>query len=48
MKTVFITMEVLLPDNFKEKEIDVALADAIYEQGGEVVNISEYREVANT
>ena len=37
-----IIMEVELPDNYNESEIDLALSDAIYNEGGEVIDIKEY------
>lgn len=40
-----IIMEVNLPDDYNESEIDLAIADAIYDNGGDVIDIKEYIKV---
>ena len=45
MKTYKITLEVQLPEDYNELAIDTAIADAIYENYGEIIDISEYEEV---
>lgn len=44
-KCVKIELEVELPIGYDESEIDVALADAIFSLGGQVLNSKEYKEI---
>lgn len=45
MKFVRIVLDVELPDDFDESEIDTALADAFSELGGQVIDSKEYKEL---
>lgn len=45
MKRYEITLTVLLPDDYNEYEIDTALADAICDLDGEMLDISEYKQL---
>lgn len=42
-ETYFVTIELNIHDDISERKLDGALADAIYDAGGEVVNIGEYQ-----
>ena len=43
MKTVKITMEVELPNDYDEKEIDAELSETIFSLGGEILDINRYK-----
>jgi len=45
MKYAKITIEVELPDDYDEGEIDTAIADSIAEKGGHVLDSKEYIEL---
>lgn len=45
MKAVRITLDVELPSNFDESEVDIALADTINDLGGQVIDSKEYKEL---
>lgn len=40
-----IKIEVDLPDDFDESEIDEALADTIFDMGGEVIDSKPYEKL---
>ena len=43
-----VVIDFKIPDNIEEgmfEAIDIALADALYDMGGEVLNISDYIEI---
>ena len=45
MKRYEIKLTVLLPEDYDEHEIDVAIADAICDNDGEILDISEYKQL---
>ena len=47
MKTYEIKLTVKLPDDYDERAIDESIADAIFDNNGEVIDISEYKKKGN-
>lgn len=45
MKRYEIKLTVLLPEDHNEIEIDTAIADTIFDLDGEILDISEYKEL---
>ena len=45
MKYAKITIDVELPDDYEEAEIDIALADLMASMGGRVLDSKEYIEM---
>lgn len=45
MKFVRIILDVELPNDFDEGEIDTALADTVSKFGGQVIDSKEYKEL---
>ena len=45
MKNYRIVIDVMLPEDFNESQIDTAIADAIFNVGGEVTDVKEYEEI---
>lgn len=47
MKEYKLELTICMPDSVSEKAMDVALADSVYNMGGELINSSEYQCIGN-